>query len=169
MTKPPMWKESQQLPRWVEKETTKTRKPPTPKDMPRRQPAKPEIPSIPRLHVRVELAGSIEFVLEGDDSVELRGLLNSNPSADDVIEHLDPWSSGAAVRQRVTILQDPGTPSGPMYYFAWSADEAAGGVHSNMHTTTGSPFYYKLTDDKPYFVDWNRSPYPVLVPWEPKK
>src|SRR5690242_9607224 len=127
MAKPPKaWE--QDLPPWVRTETEKvrqTRKPPTPKDMPRapKPAAKPTttpvIKEIPRLHVRVELSGAIEFTLEGDQSADLRVLISSGANADDILEHLDPWVSGARVTQEIRILQDP-LEGRPGNYYSWA-------------------------------------------------
>lgn len=117
MTPPP----PQQLPPWVEPETTRTRKRATPKNMPQRKPAEPK-PF--KFRVNVVLSGSIDFELGGQDAIDLSKLLGSNPTADEVIEHLDPWSSGAGVRQEIEIIEIPGRWGG----LHVRADETTGGI-----------------------------------------
>lgn len=129
----------------------------------------PKAKEIPRLHVRIELSGSIELTFEGDESVELREMLNNGATADEIIEHLDPWSSDAEIRQHVTILQDPGPELPSNEYFGCYVNEANGTVVQGRHHVSSSPYYYTLSSGNPYLVSWDRSPYPVTVPWEPKK
>ena len=110
---------TQQLPTWVEVEAAKARKRATPKNMPQRK------PEPLRFHVNVALSGSIDFELEGRDAIGLRELLNSGAEVAEVIDYLDPWSSGAELNQVAEIIEAPARWGG----LHLQIDEISGGIY----------------------------------------
>lgn len=166
MTKPAkQWE--QDLPPWVRQETEAKRKQqPTPKNMPARKPSalapkpavKPKEPEIPQLHIRVTFQGSITFRLEGEQAKGLRELLAwRGASADEIVEALDPWASGASVRQTIDIIEDPVPPGGS--YYSWSVDEERGTVKAKMNRDPWGPFKYTLEGGgQPDAVEWKLIP-----------
>ena len=175
MTKSPrQW--DQDLPPWVQAEAVKPKRP-TPKNMPPRKPSalapkpapKPKEPETPQLHVRVVFQGSITFCLEGEQAKELRELLAFPQDADKIVEHLDPWASGASIRQTIDILEDPSTAGGT--YHSWAVSEEQGTVNAKMNRGEWGPFSYTIEGgDKPQAVGWDRvsmggaATWPVTIP-----
>lgn len=103
----------QQIPPWVIQEAEKkSRRKPGPK-------LKPVEPK-PKLHVKVNLTGSVEFDLEGDNAVELAGLLKGL-RLDEVIEFVDPWASGAELRYDVEVTDAVSSSW-------WEANETTGTI-----------------------------------------
>lgn len=91
--------------------TAPPRKKPTPKDVARvKAKAKPAEPK--KLHVKIELKGSLEFDLEGEQAEGLQLLLDRGADAEEILGTLDPWSSGVKVTQEIEIHPPPSVPGG---------------------------------------------------------
>lgn len=89
---------------------------------PRRKPGpkpKPK-PVYPKLHVKVNLSGSVEFDLEGPDAAKLKEMLKGL-KLDEVLEFVDPWASGAELRYDVEV-EDPASLD------SWEANETTGTI-----------------------------------------
>jgi hypothetical protein len=112
--KVPPPKKDQSLPPWVDIETERKKR--RPKAAPK--PADPK----PRLHVKINLTGSVEFNLEGDQAAELKGYLQAI-GLEDVLDFLDPWASGAVLTHEVDITETPTAKH-------WIVDEAADVIES---------------------------------------
>lgn len=159
MTKPvKQW--DQDLPPWVRAETIKQqRKPPAPRARATSAgptvPAKRKLTPAPepqRLHVRVEFAGSIEFILEGDEANEIRVLLVNGAGSEEILDALDPWASGAKVHQEVRVVEEPDRPSEPFY--CWAVHGERGAVEGRAYGSEVNPFHYSASWVKPHAVNW---------------
>lgn len=103
------WK--QDLPKWVEIEAEKK---------PRRKPGPKPKPSETKLHVKVNLSGTVEFDLEGLDAIGLKGSLE-RLELDEILEFVDPWASGAELRYDVEVTDLVGPDR-------WEANETTGTI-----------------------------------------
>jgi hypothetical protein len=110
-------------------------------------------PETPRLHIRIELSGFMELLLEGDRAKEMRGVLTAGHNANDVIEALDPYSSGIEIKQEIRILEDPFGNK----YQSWAVSEERGTFKSSVEADTLGPFTYIMDGSgKPKSVDWRQ-------------
>ena len=115
----------------------------------------PKEPETPRLHVRVRFEGEMTFMLEGPQAEGVGELLKRGADAEEIISTLDPWSSGAAIKQTIDILEDPQQRT----YNAWHVREEQGQVEHRIKNVSDSSFYYSLSDTKkPHHLDWDKVP-----------
>jgi hypothetical protein len=94
----------------------------------------------------------MEILLEGDQAKEMRATLRAGHTANDVIEALDPYSSGITINQEIRVLEDPVGDE----YRSWAVSEGRGTFVTNHANRSYAPFRYTLESGKPESVDWRQ-------------
>ena len=116
------YKGKQEIPPWVIQEAErKPRRKPGPKPKPAES---KYVKYVPKLYVKINLTGSVEFELDGDDAARLKEMLE-RPGLDEIIEFVDPWASGAELRYDVEVTDPTGLNQ-------WEANETTGTIELTM-------------------------------------
>jgi hypothetical protein len=138
---------NQNLPPWIPVETEKPRRKPGPKAAPK--PAEP-----PPLHVRIEVAGAAEFILEGDQAAEMRKLLSGGARSEEVLDAFDPWASGIKLNTEIGVAEPPLNPSGK--FWAWHVSEFGHSVTGGQISPVSNPFKYQTGKRWPTGITWSQ-------------
>lgn len=145
---------SQSLPLWVEMEAAAKRaraRKPAPKPAPAKEPPRLHVvKEPPRLHVRAELAGFVELVFEGEQAKELRALLADRATSEEILDYLDPWTSGIKIHTEVRVVADPVKNT----HMRWAIHEGDPVIVSEVRPGAG-PQYHAAGKSRP-IVDWRQ-------------